>query len=113
MCHHVEGIFVGFVKHVPVAEQEREVRDLTGELRLAQPGLQQTHGPRLMCFTLMLDLPAMDDLAASGWKPSPSRDDHRYSPFLFCNMAGLAITLDRGEAPRAAGWKDTATQLAG
>lgn len=58
--------------------------------RTASSERSQAHGPRLMCFRLVLDLP-MVEIAESGWNPNPSRANHKYFPFLFCNEAGFVM----------------------
>lgn len=58
-----------------------------------------TDGPRLICLTLIL--PAMDDVAVSGWNPWESRQNQRYFPLIFCNSHGFAISRRR----KAARWR--------
>lgn len=65
MCNYVEGVFVGFVEHVPV-DQNREAELCVNATNVTQLKKKiQTYGPRLMCFTFTLVLP-IDAISESG-----------------------------------------------
>lgn len=64
MCNYVEGVFIGFVEHVPV-DQNREAELRVNAIKVTQLKKIQTYGPRLMCFTFTLVLP-IDAISESG-----------------------------------------------